>query len=946
MIKWGGVFRLRFVGKVNFMKARIVSIILVIALCLSFFSVGVVQASAYSTGYPNTHKNTGNQVKDIISIAKTQVGYTENGGTKYGAWLGNANMAWCAAFVSWCASKAGIPSSIIPPSSNVSGLVNIGAYHFATNISGYVPSAGDLMLFKPLANSNNDSYYTPSIKNGKYTSYSHVALVVSADAADGTVTIIDGNWSRAVKYRTISLSTYYIAAYVTPKYQTGYDHSASLENNIYYSEHIDAPVVSKTLYPSKSNVEIKWDSLKGATSYRLRIYNADGERILTKNVSQNYTTVSGLGDGLYTATVTASFSGLSGQESSGTEFSIQNIANGITSRTVKDGVYVIKSLDNGYTLATASGNKSFILSRDVVSSAKKFTVTYVADGKYRVSAENDFSVSTGFAGYTADTLYYIVPQSDGSYIFELAENEGVVLSCGFDTIASNYCPTSTSVYIGADTQKWQLCDSDGNKVSAEYIEHISYITSVQPHITEGKLIINVTTSASANIDKLQITIATSEENTITYASQYTQVGDELVWSISTAIPSQKAKIIVDYRPTGSREYSENYYSTTLEAYDGIIHSTIKDVSYSIDEEKLVVKVTTPATNFINGIRLSFADALNASIASTNKYIISGDNYIWTVEMNAPTQDIDLLIDYRNAGNASYAKDYCPVHIYNYENTLAQGIINSVHQSIVDDEITFIIKTTKSLSALKGIMATQIGESIVQAETATFIETQDSYIWTLTMQAPEKASIYRFYPLLNDEYIMSEAYTLNVFIPDSESVITNVTHTLVDDKLIFRVTTPCTDKISRIKLALANDCASNIVTSSQPVKVGNNYVWEITITEPSVPTAYCFDVRFTETSKYSKNYYFYQHSKSRNILDVRFDTSYGSTECIITTKAGPFNALTVTVDGNTYTDYEYTVVDNTYVWVINTGKASDSVYRFDLYSTTTEAYLNDYYSLYI
>jgi len=927
------------------MKSRIVSLILVIALCMSFFSVGVLQASAYSTGYPNTHKNTGNQVQDIISIAKTQVGYTENGGTKYGAWMGNANMAWCAAFISWCANKAGIPSSVIPPSAGVSGFVNIGAYHFATNISGYVPSAGDLMLFKPLANSRNDSYYTPSIKNGKYTSYSHVALVVSSDAANGTVTIIDGNWSHAVKYRTISLSTYYIAAYVTPKYQTGYDHSTSLENNIYYTEYIGAPVVSKTLYPSGSAVEIKWESLKGATSYRLRIYDDNGERILTKNLSKNSTTITGLSDGIYTATVTASFSDLSGQESDATGFSIQNVANNITSRTVKDGTYVIKSLSNGYSLATAS-NKTFILSRDVISSAQKFTITHVSDGKYRISAENDFSASIGFSGYTDDTLYYIVPQSDGSYIFELAEHPAIVLSCELDTVVANHCPTSADIYIGSDTQKWQLCDSEGNKVSAEYVEHVSYITGVQPHITEGKLVINVTTPSSVNIDKLQINIATSDENTIAYASQYTQVGDELVWSVSTSIPSQKAKIIVDYRPTGSKEYSKNYHSIMLEAYDGIIHSIIKDVSYSIDEENLIVKVTTPATNFINGIKLSFADALNASIASTNNYVVNGDNYIWTIEMNAPTQDIDLLIDYRHAGTASYAKDYCPVHICNYENTLAQGIINSVHQSIVGDEITFIIKTTKSLTSLKGITATLIGENIVQAETVTRIETEDSYIWTLTMEAPEKASVYRFLPLLDDEYITSESYTLNVFIPDSESVITNVTHTLVDDKLIFKVTTPCADEISRIKLTLANDCASNIVTSSEPVKVGDNYVWELTITEPSVPTAYCFDVRFTETSKYSKNYYFYQHSKSRNILDVRFDTASGSAVCTVTTKAGPFSALTVMVDGETYTDYEYTVVDNTYVWVIDAGKVSDSVYRFDLYSTLTEAYLNDYYSLYI
>ncbi len=954
MVKFHGVRVIKtilmyfvLIGKVNFMKSRIVSVILVIALCLSFFSVGAVQASAYSTGYPNTHKNTGNQVQDIISIAKTQVGYTENGGTKYGAWMGNANMAWCAAFISWCANKAGIPSSVIPPSSGVGGLVNIGAYHFATNISGYVPSAGDLMLFKPLANSRNDSYYTPSIVNGKYSSYSHVALVVSADASKGTVTIIDGNWGHAVKYRTISLSTYYIAAYVTPKYQTGYDHSSSLGNNIYYNEHIDAPVVSKALYPTGSKIDIKWDSLKGATSYKLRIYNADGERILTQTVSKNSFTVSGLGNGVYTATITASFSGLSGQESAGTEFSVQNIANGIDSRTIKDGVYIIKSLDNGYTLASASDSKSFVLSRSAdIASAQKFTVTYVSDGKYRVSNENDFNSTIGFNNQSTDTLYYIVAQNDGSYIFELADNSGVVLSCGLDSAATSYCSTTASLYVGADTQKWYLCDSEGNPVDADYTESITYIKSIQPFISDGRLVINVTTPASEDIEKLQINIATSNTNTTTYVSQYTQIGDEYIWSVSTGIPSQKAKITVDYRATGTKEYSENCFSTTLSAYEGILHSTFKDVSYSIDKEKLIVKVVTPATNFINGVRLSFADASGATIASTDRYTVNGSNYVWTIETNAPTQDVDLLVDYRNTAISLYSKDYYPVSVSNYENTVSQGIIKSVHQSIVDDKITFIIKTTKSLSTLRGVMATQISENNVQAETASFVEAQDSYIWTITMDAPTEKTSYRFYPLLGSEYVMSEVYTLNAFVPDSDNVITNVTHTVVDNKLIFRVTTPCTDTISRVKLTLANDCSSNLVTCSQPVKVGNSYVWEFTINEPSDTTAYCFDVRDAETSKYSKNYYYYQYTKSQNILGVSFDTSSNSVICTVITKNGPFDALIVNVNDRVYTTQEYTASNNTYIWKINVGKASDKIYRFGLHSTVTEAYLNDYYSLYI
>lgn len=937
------------------MKKRVISIVLVIAICLSVFSFSIMQASAYSTAYPNTHRNTGNQVHDLISIAKTQVGYSEvNYSTKYGAWIGSPSTPWCAAFISWCARQAGIPTSVIPTSASVGSYINIGKYHFATNISGYIPSAGDIMLFKPLAGNSTTSYYTPAIVNGKYRACSHVAIVVSADASKGTVTVIDGNWGNAVRYRTIKLSTYYIAAYVTPNYNSGYvanssGSSATGGTSSYYTKHIDAPETSKSLYSSGSAVDIKWQALTGATSYKLRIYNADGERILNKTISTNSYKVTGLENGVYTATVTATFSERSGDESKGTSFSIQNIASGIDSRTVKDGVYVIKSLDTGYTLATLStesGGHSFVLSRaSDAASAQKFSLTYISDGRYKITTDTNFNTSAGFGGYS-DTLYYVVAQENGSYSFELAENPGNVLSCGFDSVAANYCPTETALFTGAGTQKWVLCDLDGNAVKADYIETVTYISNVLPHIADGKLTINITTPASANIEKLRVHIATVEANTTTYASEYTQIGEDYVWTVSTDIPSEKAKIVVDYKLADSEVYSENCYLTSLGAYEGVLHSVIQDVSYSINQEKVTVKVTTPANGFINAIKLSYDDEANTDIASSDKYTVSGNSYIWTVEIDAPEKDINLLIDYRNRADNEYANDFYPVTISNYANTLSQGIINSVHQSLVDDKITFIIETTRSLTDLKGIMVTQIGAEDGQAEALSYVETGDSYIWTVTMDAPAEKASYRFYPILGSEYVMGEVYTLNAFIPDTENAITNVTHTIVDNKLVLRVTTPCTDAINKIKLSLASDCSTNIITCSNPVKVDGNYVWEFTINEPSSTTAYCFDVRFTETSKYSKNYYYYQYTKSQNIMSVSFDSSSGSAQFTVVTTAGPFSELTATVGEKSYTTQEYAIVGNMYVWVIDIDNASGDVYRFDLCSTVTEAYINDYYTLYM
>ncbi len=96
-------------------KNKALAVVLAVCLtCLSVFVYGGTETSAasYSTAYPNTWKNTGNQIEDLIGVAMTQVGYygTEWGtGTKYGAWYGgNMTMQpWCGMFVSWCGNQAG-----------------------------------------------------------------------------------------------------------------------------------------------------------------------------------------------------------------------------------------------------------------------------------------------------------------------------------------------------------------------------------------------------------------------------------------------------------------------------------------------------------------------------------------------------------------------------------------------------------------------------------------------------------------------------------------------------------------------------------------------------------------------------------------------------------------------------------------------------------------------
>lgn len=104
---------------------------------------------------------TGDWDKDLIEIAKSQIGYAEStknwqadeehirrGYTRYGAWYSNPYGEWDSMFVSFCMNFADIPEEEIPR--------NSGAYSWSAALAekglycateGYNPSAGDIVFF-------------------------------------------------------------------------------------------------------------------------------------------------------------------------------------------------------------------------------------------------------------------------------------------------------------------------------------------------------------------------------------------------------------------------------------------------------------------------------------------------------------------------------------------------------------------------------------------------------------------------------------------------------------------------------------------------------------------------------------------------------------------------------------------------------------------------------
>ena len=143
-----------------------------------------------------------NSASKLISVAASQIGYQEgpDHATKYGTWYGLPNEPWCAIFVSWCANKAGIDTSVIPKHASCDKGVTWfkNKSKFKTRVSGYTPKAGDIIYF------------------GSASDATHVGIVEKV--SNKRVHTIEGNTTDCVARRDYSLTSTDIYGYGIPNY--------------------------------------------------------------------------------------------------------------------------------------------------------------------------------------------------------------------------------------------------------------------------------------------------------------------------------------------------------------------------------------------------------------------------------------------------------------------------------------------------------------------------------------------------------------------------------------------------------------------------------------------------------------------------------------------------------------------------------------------------------
>lgn len=261
-------------------------------LNMSYTPSSAYRSSKYYAQLTNVSL-TGNQRTDIVNVAISQLGYHEgnnsselHGGntsgsgsyTEYGYWYGSQS-DWCAMFVTWCARQAGIGSNIIAKSGFAcpdSDCLNVP---FKSRGS-YTPVPGDLIFFLWEEDAGN-------------WNWSHVGIVRSVSG--GRVYTIEGNTSRAVRYREYSLTDSEIKGYGVPNY------TVPTENTVAKPE-----ITTASANKDTGVVTIKWSKPANAHYYTLKFYKASDNTLVetVKNITATtYTTE--LNAGKYYVKVTA-----------------------------------------------------------------------------------------------------------------------------------------------------------------------------------------------------------------------------------------------------------------------------------------------------------------------------------------------------------------------------------------------------------------------------------------------------------------------------------------------------------------------------------------------------------------------------------------------------------------------------------------------------------------
>ncbi|MBR5773795.1 MAG: leucine-rich repeat protein, partial [Clostridia bacterium] len=409
-------------------------------------------------------------------------------------------------------------------------------------------------------------------------------------------------------------------------------------------------------------------------------------------------------------------------------------------------------------------------------------------------------------------------------------------------------------------------------------------------------------------------------------------------------PGKEGKVFVGWYTEGGTKYDFSTPVTSdINIYAKFVDESaewVKSVSHSISDGKIYFTVIT-APGPYNRVKLTAADDKGGYIAYTNSYTVNSDgDYVWTIKTTAPASTTDYAFDARSSETGKYLKEY-----YDYTAEIATGI-KSVSHEITGGKLVFTVITgAADFNRVKVSLASDLGSYLAYTNTYT-VNADGDYVWTIKITPPSSPEDYSF-----DIRSASTGKYLKDYYNYSVSVIPtikSVSHEIVDTKIVFTVVTK-PGNFNRIKVTLADNLGGSLgVANDYTVNADGDYVWTVKATAPTVATDYAFDLRSSETSKYTKDYGYYSVTEIPVVKAISYTISNGKIFFTVITEPGNFARMKVTtadnLGGSLGVATTYTVnADGNYVWMLKAPEpTTDTTYAVDLRDAATGKYMKDYY----
>ncbi|MBR5272986.1 MAG: PHB depolymerase family esterase [Clostridia bacterium] len=466
------------------------------------------------------------------------------------------------------------------------------------------------------------------------------------------------------------------------------------------------------------------------------------------------------------------------------------------------------------------------------------------------------------------------------------------------------------------------------------------------YVIDGdKVVFTVKTSPDYN--RVKVTTEDDLKGYIKYTSNFTTDADGYYISTLT-VPAVNGttRYAFNGRDAETGVYSNDYYyeEVTVEIKD---ENPIKSISYNVNDDKVEFTVVTDAGEY-NRIKVTTADNLGSSIAVGTTYTIDANgDYVWTIKTNAPSETTTFAFDVRSSETGKYLKKYVmqEVEIIDIE------IVKSVSYTIEDDKIIFTVTTIAGeYNRIKVTTADNLGGSLGVGNYK--IDANGDYVWTVKADAPTSATEYAF----DIRSSVTGKYIKDYYIFTAEPIvetndIKSVTYVVEDDKLIFTVVSAA-GAYNRIKVSFADNLGGSLGVGNYTVAANGDYVWTVKVDAPDDIATYAFDLRSSETGKYTKNYFIVEfdgYEKVEIIKSATYTIEDGKLVFTVVSSAGEYNRIKVTTEDNLGGSLgvgTYKVADNgDYVWTVKTAIPSETTtYAFDLRSSETGKYLKEYFIL--